>query len=156
MRCRAAMRGIRRRLRGLPLGLALLIGLSGMLPAFSPITEAQFDDTYNVYIPWVPNILNSIEGEGRNRESFLGVTTGKVASVALSVMGLKNEGNYLWGLVRTAWERALAGPLLPRLARLADATTRDRPDPDCAGDPRAATAVAPEGHGFRSGARQRR
>jgi 4-amino-4-deoxy-L-arabinose transferase-like glycosyltransferase len=58
------------------------------------------------FLPWVPNILTSIDTEGRNRESFLGVSTGKVNSVALSVLGLKNEGNYLWGTARTSWERA--------------------------------------------------
>jgi hypothetical protein len=55
MRCSAAMRGVRRRFRHLPLGLALLIGLSGLLPSLAPIAEAQDGDTYIAYIPWVPN-----------------------------------------------------------------------------------------------------
>jgi hypothetical protein len=49
------MRGIRRRFRSLPLGLALLIGLSGLLPALAPGVVAQTGETHIAYIPWVPN-----------------------------------------------------------------------------------------------------
>lgn len=60
------------------------------------------------FLPWVPNILTSIDSHGRNRESFLGSSPDKVASVALSLVGLKNERNYLWGPIRTFWERSPA------------------------------------------------
>ena len=56
------------------------------------------------FLPWVPNILYSIDSEGRNRESFLGATPDKVASVALSAIGLKNDGNYLWGPIGAFWQ----------------------------------------------------
>lgn len=67
------------------------------------------------FLPWVPNILTSIDTEGRNRESFLGVTPEKVTSVALSAVGLKNDGIYLWGPILTFWER-MPGLLVPLLA----------------------------------------
>jgi 4-amino-4-deoxy-L-arabinose transferase-like glycosyltransferase len=57
------------------------------------------------FLPWVPTILATIDEEGRNRESFLGASPAKVLSVAQSLLGLKNRGNYLWGPVTTFWEK---------------------------------------------------
>jgi hypothetical protein len=67
------------------------------------------------FLPWVPNILRSIDRQGRGRESFLGVSTDKVASVALSTIGLKNQGNYHWGPLHTFWQ-ATPTLLIPLLA----------------------------------------
>ena len=58
MRRSALVAGVIRRCRepgGMRLGLALLIALSGLLPALAPIAHAQTDEIHIAYIPWVPN-----------------------------------------------------------------------------------------------------
>jgi len=67
-RCSAPLGGVIRRYRisgrfPLLLSLALLIALSGLLPALAPIAQAQTGELQIAYIPWVPN-GESIGGQG--------------------------------------------------------------------------------------------
>ncbi len=58
MRSSESMSGVRRRFRTagrLQLSLAILIGLSGLLPVLAPVAQAQTDEIHSGYIPWVPN-----------------------------------------------------------------------------------------------------
>jgi 4-amino-4-deoxy-L-arabinose transferase-like glycosyltransferase len=57
------------------------------------------------FLPWIPTILTTIDAEGRNREGFLGASPAKALSVAQSLVGLKNQGNYLWGPIAPFWEQ---------------------------------------------------
>jgi hypothetical protein len=57
------------------------------------------------FLPWLPQLLSTTTNLGGLRESYLGVTYGKIWASVLSVVGLGGAGSYFWGSGPTPWER---------------------------------------------------
>ena len=57
------------------------------------------------FLPWVPQLLNTVQGRGTAVENYLGVSMEKVGYSVLSIVGLGGQGSYFWGTSPTAWER---------------------------------------------------
>jgi hypothetical protein len=56
------------------------------------------------YVPWVPSLLSVTMRWGTIRESYLGVTPGKILASLRAVAGFAESGTYIWGQQRTLWE----------------------------------------------------
>lgn len=70
------------------------------------------------FLPWSLQLLNTLGAVGTDRAGYLGVTTDKVRTSILSVIGLGGNGSYFLSDVQMPWERwgtihvALVGAIL--------------------------------------------
>jgi mannosyltransferase len=57
------------------------------------------------FLPWLPQLLNTVGGMGQHVESYLGVSAERVGNSMLSIVGAGGQGSYFWGSEPDAWER---------------------------------------------------
>lgn len=57
------------------------------------------------FLPWLPQLFSTMQNVGGSREGYLGVSSDKVGSSVLSILGFGGQASYFWGSVPTAWDR---------------------------------------------------
>jgi hypothetical protein len=88
-----------------PQGLLFILVTLRLRRASAPLWLAAFGVGLG-FLPWFGHVTGTIDATGPERAWYLGVSPGRIYEVALSAIGLKNRGSYIWGGVVTPWERS--------------------------------------------------